>query len=178
MLQSPPPAVAAPSPVPVLSSSAGPAASPSSGPAQYPPVIVPTNPCVQVTSQLAAISFNPNKPIAVTQFQPFIVALRVTAGIGYYWNLRNPESEVQPPPPQVARSLGMQSVPDTALSNPTDTPGVLPRVGGLATDLFLFTADNGGRTQLTFDLYTPGRNTPAASKTFTVDVGPRQMVCV
>jgi hypothetical protein len=142
-------------------------------------VIIPDVPCFPVTAQLAAIAVNPSTPIAVTQLQPFIIALPVVQGTGYYWNLRNPQSTVQPPPPQVARWLGLQSIPAAAYPNPAATAGTPPIVGGGATDLFLFTADNGGRTQLIFDLLPPGAggNTPASTETFTVNVGPRQIVC-
>jgi len=176
MLQSLPAAVVAPKTEPVPSSSASPAASPGAGATPHPPVVIPDVPCFPVTAQLAAISFNPSKPIAVTQLQPFIIALRVVEGTGYYWNLRNPESDVQPPPPKVARWLGMQSIPDAA-DNSADKPGTPRRVGGGATDLFLFMTDNGGSTQLIFDLLPPGGLTPKATKTFTVRAGPRQVVC-
>ena len=175
MLQSPPAAVAAPSPAPAPSVS--PAASPGISPTPHPPVIIPDVPCFPVTAQLAAISFNPSNPIVVTQLQPFIIALPIVEGTGYYWNLRNPQSEVQPPPPKVARWLGMQSIPNAGYANPADKPGTPRVVGGGATDLFLFTTDNPGSTQLIFDLLPPGGLTPTATKTFTVEEAPRQMVC-
>ncbi len=98
--------------------------------------------------------------------------MRVVADAGYTWRLVDPLAATAP-----VRADGDQTVWDVAFDNLDRKPGDPPKVGGSATQMFLFSALSPGQAVLTFGQFGPGADKPDKTMTFNVRISPNVTVC-
>jgi len=136
------------------------------------PSAAPSLPACTVPPRFAAIAVDPMAPVDVNTAQAFGIALRVVADAGYTWRLVDPL-----PANGAIRAEGDQTVWDVAFQNLDRKPGDPPVVGGAATQMFLFSAQQPGTATVTLGSFGPGADKPDRTMTFTVHVSPNVAVC-